>query len=166
MAQRKNKERKQNVLKYKKSKQMSETKAPEMRPFRQVPHWSSTEKFEITGEELGALFNFFNIFTPGITAFQQVLARGFKSGKVTVAYEDMEGNPIPDDEINAFTEKLNAHFQAENEKREVKSKVVDADAPSKHAKIVSFTGEKIDKDEVEAAVGMANEAASRITIEG
>jgi hypothetical protein len=150
MAQRKNKERKQKVLKYKKSKVMSESKAPEMRPFRQVPNWSSTEKFEIGGEELGALYNFFNIFAPAYTAFQQVFARGYKSGKITVSYEDMEGNPIHNDEIEQFTQKLNEHFQALNEKKE--DNVIDADAPKEHAKIVSFTGEKLRKEEVDSTL--------------
>jgi hypothetical protein len=146
MAQRKNKERKQKLLKYKKSKVMSESKAPEMRPFRQVPNWSSTEKFDINGEELGALYNFFNIFAPAYTAFQQVFARGYKSGKVTVSYEDLEGNPIHNDEIEQFTQKLNEHFQAENAKKE--GKVIDGDVPSQNAKIVSFTGERLTKEQV------------------
>jgi hypothetical protein len=154
MAQRKNKERKQNLLKYKKSKQMSESKAPEMRPFRQVPNWSSTEKFEVSGEEFGALYNFFNIFAPAYTAIQQVFARGYKAGKVTVNYEDMEGNPIHDDEINAYTERLNAHFQKETEKKEQET-----------GKIVSFTGEKLSKEDFDA-VGKANEAYSEIQTEG
>jgi hypothetical protein len=150
MAQRKNKERKQKLLKYKKSKVMSESKAPEMRPFRQVPNWSSTEKFDINGEELGALYNFFNIFAPAYTAFQQVFARGYKSGKVTVSYEDLEGNPIHNDEIEQFTQKLNEHFQAENAKKE--GKVIDGDVPSQNAKIVSFTGERLTKEQVDSTL--------------
>jgi hypothetical protein len=158
MAQRKNKERKQNLLKYKNQTKMSESKAPEMRPFRQVPNWQSTEKFELTGAELGEFYNFFNIFTPALAAFQQVSARGFKSGKITVAYEDMEGNAINDDEINQFTEKLNQHFQAENAKREAQGKVIDGDVPSENAKIVSFTGERLSKADV-ASLAAANESA-------
>lgn len=146
MAQRKDSKRKQNLLKYKKSKikteVMSESKAPEMRPFRQVPNWSSTEKFEIGGEELGALYNFFNVFAPAYAAFQQVFARGFKAGKVTISYEDMEGNPIHDDEINAYTEKLNAHFKEQAEQKETGEKV----------KIVSFTGERLTKEQVDSTL--------------
>lgn len=147
MAQRKNKERKQNLLNYKNNKKtkMSESKAPEMRPFRQVPNWSSTAKFELSGEEFGALYNFFNIFAPAYTAVQQVFARGYKAGQVVISYEDEQGNPIPDNEINAYTEKLNNYFKEQNEKQA--GNVVDADAPSEHAKIVSFTGEKISADE-------------------
>jgi hypothetical protein len=149
MAQRKNKERKQNLLKYKKSKSkvMSESKAPEMRPFRQVPNWSSTEKFELSGEELGAMYNFFNIFAPAYTAFQQVFARGYKAGKVTVSFEDMEGNVIPDEEVNAFTEKLNAHFQEKT--REQEPDITEAaNEAAGMAKIVSFAGEPISKDQI------------------
>src|ERR1700749_1579012 len=139
MAQKKNKDRKQKLLNYKnnnkKSKLMSDSKAPEMRPFRQVPTWSSTEKFELTGEEFGAMYNFFNIFAPAYTAIQQVFARGYKAGKVVISYEDNEGNPIADEEINTYTEKLNAYFKEQNEKQD--GTVVDADAPSDHAKIVS-----------------------------
>lgn len=151
MAQRKNKERKQKLLKYKnsKSKVMSESKAPEMRPFRQVPNWASTEKFEMSGEEFGALYNFLNIFAPAYTAIQQVFARGYKANKVKVTYEDMEGNLIPDEEINSFTEKLNAYFKEQNEAKEA-DLVQDgrADEAASLAKIVSFTGERISADEV------------------
>jgi len=157
MAQKKNKDRKQNLLKYKKSKVMSEqNKAPEMRPFQQVPNWSSTEKFDISGDELGALYNFFNIFAPAYTAFQQVFARGYKAGKVTVSYQDMEGNPIHNDEIESFTQKLNAHFQELNAKKE--GNVIDADAPKEHAKIVSFTGEKLNKSDVVATGELTSES--------
>jgi hypothetical protein len=143
MAQKKNKERKQKLLKYKKSKvKMSESKAPEMRPFRQVPNWSSTEKFDINGEELGALYSFFNIFAPAYTAFQQVFARGYKSGKVTISYEDLEGKPIHNDEIEAFTQKLNEHFQEQNAKKEEGEK----------AKVVSFTGERLTKEQVDSTL--------------
>lgn len=151
MAQRKNKERKQNLLKYKKSKLklMSESKAPEMRPFRQVPNWSSTEKFEMSGEEFGALYNFFNIFAPAYTAIQQVFARGYKAGKVVINYEDLEGNPIADDEINKYTEKLNTYFKEQNVDKEIERKAIAAaEESAQHTKIVSFTGEKLNAEEV------------------
>lgn len=154
MAQRKNKERKQKLLKYKNSKvkvMSDQNKAPEMRPFRQVPNWDSTEKFEMNGEEFGALYNFLNIFAPAYTAIQQVFARGYKAGKVKVTYEDMEGKLIPDAEINAFTEKLNAYFKEQNEDKETeldRRANAAAEESAQHAKIVSFTGEKINVDEV------------------
>lgn len=145
---------------------MSESKAPEMRPFRQVPNWSSTEKFELSGEEFGALYNFFNIFAPAYTAIQQIFARGYKAGKVVIAYEDEKGNPIADEEINTYTEKLNQYFKEQNELKENSGNVIDADEQAaKQAKIVSFTGERLSKEDVEA-VGKANEAASLIQTEG
>lgn len=128
---------------------MSESKAPEMRPFRQVPNWASTEKFEMSGEEFGALYNFLNIFAPAYTAIQQVFARGYKANKVKVTYEDMDGKLIPDEEINAFTEKLNAYFKEQNEDKDREAyALAAAEESAQHAKIVSFTGERISADEV------------------
>jgi hypothetical protein len=118
MAQRKNKERKQKLLKYKNSKKMSETKAPEMKPFQQIPTWSSTEKFEINGAELEALYQFFNIFGGAFNAVQQVFARGIQSGKVQMNYQYEDGTPVSDEEVKAYTESVNAYFKEQLAKRQ------------------------------------------------
>lgn len=118
MAQsRRDKSRKKNLQNYKnKSKKKSMSNSPEMKPFRQVPTWSSTENFEIQGAELEALYNYFNIVAPAFTAIQQVFARGIQGGKIKVGYEYEDGTPVADDEIKAYTQKLNSYFKDKLEK--------------------------------------------------
>jgi hypothetical protein len=157
MAQsRKDKSRKQNVQNYKqKSKKKTMSETPEMKPFHQVPTWSSTETFEIQGIELEALYNFFNIFAPAFTSIQQVFARGIQSGKIKVGYEYQDGTPVGDDEIKAYTEKLNEYFKnrkaSDEQVSSEESMVNEAYASTKEeaqptAKILNLHGAPINND--------------------
>lgn len=132
------KTRKVKQTKYKQSKKkMSNLKAPEMKPFRQVPTWSSTESFEVQGVELEALYNFFNIFAPAFTSVQQVFARGVQSGKIKIGYEYEDGTTIPNEEIDAYTQKLNEYFQKKTaEQAESNGSVPETEG----AKIVNLHG--------------------------
>jgi hypothetical protein len=105
------KKRKEKVLKYKKSKKMSETKPEQMKPFRQIPTWQRDEEFTIQGHELEALYNFFNVFAPSFTAVQQVFARGVQAGKIKTVFEYEDGTLVPDKEVEAYTKKLNTYFK-------------------------------------------------------
>lgn len=151
------KSRKQKQIKYKNSKKMSETKAPEMPPFRQVPTWSSTETFEIQGPELEALYNFFNIFAPSFTAVQQVFARGVQSGKIKIGYEYEDGTQIPEDEINSYTQKLNEYFQNRQKQEATASQESNSaslvaedltSSPETESKIVNINGYKATPENV------------------
>jgi hypothetical protein len=84
---------------------------PEIKPFRQIPTWQSTDKFEITGEELQELYGFFNIFAPAFTSIQQVFARGIQNGQIKIGYEYEDGTPVADDEIADYTKQLNEYFK-------------------------------------------------------
>lgn len=110
MAQRKNKERKEKLENYKNLKKMSK-ETPEMRPFQQVPTWESNETFTIQGSELDALYRYFNIFAPAFTSVQQIFSRGVQEGKIQIGYQYEDGSPVPDEDIKAYTEKLNAYFK-------------------------------------------------------
>lgn len=140
---RRDKKRNKKVLKYKKSKKMS--KVPESKPFRQVPTWQSADMFEIRGDELEALYNYFNIVAPAFTAVQQIFARGFQGGKIQFSYEYEDGTQANPEEVKAYTEKLNEYF--ENIKREKEIDGSDTSVEfSKEApklKIVSAEGERI-----------------------
>src|SRR6478752_3497916 len=122
MAQRKDKDRKEKLLKYKNTKKMSKT--PEMKPFRQVPTWSANESFELQASEMEALYAFFNIFAPAFTSVQQVFSRGVQAGKIKIGYEYEDGTPVSEEEIQSYTQKLNEYFkerlkqeQSSNEKK-------------------------------------------------
>lgn len=117
---RKDKSRKQKLLKYKNSKKMNDNaNTAQMNPnFQPVPNWKSTDKFEINGAELEALYGFFNIFSPALTAVQQVFGRGLQQGKIKIEYVYPDGTPVNDEEVKAATERINEHFknQASKEK--------------------------------------------------
>lgn len=123
------------------------SKVPESKPFRQVPTWDSTEKFEIQGAELEALYNFFNIFAPAFTSIQQIFARGVQGGKIKIGYEYEDGTGVPADEVEAYTKRLNEYFQ---QKMKEETAQITPDEPTEHeapkGKIVSFTGEAISTD--------------------
>jgi len=134
MAQRKNKDRKEKLVNYKKTHKMS--KAPEMKPFRQVPTWQANDNFEISGTELDALYQYFQVFAPAFTAVQSVFSRGVQSEKIKIGYEYEDGTPVSDEEVKDYTNKLNAYFkqklEAEKgkegtaEDRAVASKILDS----------------------------------------
>jgi hypothetical protein len=116
------------------------SQAPDMKPFRQIPTWEANDKFEIQGSELEALYNYFNIVAPSFTAIQQVFARGIQSNKIKLNYEYEDGTPVSDDEVKAYTEKLNAFFEEKlkNEKNQVSQDTETSDAPV--AKILNMHG--------------------------
>lgn len=138
------KSRKDKKNKFKQKKKMSNLKAPEMKPFRQVPTWSSTESFDIQGVELEALYNFFNIFAPAFTSVQQIFARGVQSGKINIGYEYEDGTQIPTEEVDAYTQKLNEYFKQKTAENEAKNG--SSDTPS--AKIVNLHGVPASEDNV------------------
>lgn len=145
---RKDKSRKQKQLKYKKSKKMSNL--PEMKPFRQVPTWNADDNFTVKGNQFEALYNFFNIFAPAMTAVQQIFAEGLNKETIKVKYEYEDGTAVPDEEIKEYTKKLNDYF-----KKQTGSDIPDQEqidlTPSQERKstLLSSTGEPItDKESV------------------
>lgn len=148
-----NKDRKQKVVKYKKSKKMS--KAPEMKQFRQIPVWNSNDEFPIKGDELSALYNYFNQFFPAVNAIQQIFARGIQGGKINLNYEYEDGTPVPQSEVADYTKKLQEYFESKAKEAEENSQADDiksafsvpaVDDGKTEAKIVSLTGESISKE--------------------
>lgn len=137
------------------------SKVPESKPFRQVPTWDSTEKFELQGVELEALYNFFNIFAPAFTAIQQVFARGVQANKIKIGYEYEDGSPMPAEEVAAYTKSLNEYFKQKVED-ETAARLQEQEAQGSQplytepeevakstkptGKIVSFTGEPVETD--------------------
>jgi hypothetical protein len=69
-------------------------------PFRQTPVWSEDETFNITGKQLNAIQDMFKAYTPFITALESVFTDGLDSGKITIKYEDLDGNPLTRETID------------------------------------------------------------------
>jgi hypothetical protein len=132
--------RKEKLLKYKKSKSLKKmAKRPEQN-LRQVPNWQSTENFTLTGVELEALYNFYNLLAPGFTAIQQIFSRGVQAGKIKIGYEREDGSAVSDEEVAAYTKQLNEYFK---EKMKVKDesgeiKASETATGSESAKIVEL----------------------------
>lgn len=104
------------------------SKAPEMKPIRQVPTWDSSAEFTVTGSELESLYNFFNIFSPAITAVQQVFARGIQEEKVKIHYEYEDGTNVSETEVAEYTQKLQEYFANKNKEKEPFSEPLEGEA--------------------------------------
>jgi len=70
-----------------------------LRQFRQKPIWNLEEKFEINGEELKAIETVSEAFTKFIPVLENVFIRNLMNGKITIKYEDIDGNEISKEEI-------------------------------------------------------------------
>lgn len=119
MAQKKNKERKQNLVNYKNKirKQMSEQKS-NIPNIRQYPVWSSTETIEVSGLEWEQIYNLLNIFRQAIVAGESVMQRNLEKGKVTMKYVDEQGAEVSQEQVAEYTKQLQEFFakRAEEEK--------------------------------------------------
>lgn len=133
----KDKSRKQKQLKYKNSKKMSK-QTPEVPAIRQVPSWDSQELFTVTGEELNSLYQFFNVFAPCFTAVNTIYSRGLQEGKVKLLYEYEDGTPVPDEEIQVYTQKLTEYFQKKMAEQKEQAKET--------AKIVDINGAPVSSE--------------------
>lgn len=115
MAQKKNKERKEKLNKFKnqhkKNKNIMSTEMPQIRPFRQVPVFEPDAKFEVTGEEFQFLQGFIQQFVRPVHAIETIFKRAIENGAVKIKNVDQEGNEIPQAEIDEYVEKLKAYYQ-------------------------------------------------------
>lgn len=73
---------------------------PQFIPFKQIPSWSPDEVFEITGTQLQAIQDLFKAYTPFVKALEPVFVAGLNSGKITIKYEDLNGNPLAKERID------------------------------------------------------------------
>lgn len=69
-------------------------------PFRQVPQWADDAKFEITGSQMRAIQNLFEVYTPLVQAIEPVFVQALNDGKITIRYEDLEGNELSQQEVD------------------------------------------------------------------
>lgn len=130
MAQKKNKDRKENLQKFKQKikKQMADDKAAnELQKIKQYPVWASKETIEVSGLEWEAIYGVLNMFKQGIVAAESVMQRNMQNGKITMKYIDENNEEVSPDKVEEYTKQLNEFFakKAAEEQKE-KTKLVDA----------------------------------------
>lgn len=106
------KNRKSNVQEFKanqksKNKNMSQeqtSEVPQMKPIQQIPIWKDDETFEITGAQFRALNDFMNVFAQPLGILRQVFESNLNAGKIEMKYQDLEGNEVSREEVEAMIE--------------------------------------------------------------
>ncbi len=68
-------------------------------PFKQIPIIEDQEVFTITGAQLKTIQSLFEAYTPLVNAFEKLFVESLENGKITIRYEDLQGNPMEKDEI-------------------------------------------------------------------
>lgn len=126
MAQKKNKDRKQNLINFKNQvkRKMAENQEQSIPQIRQFPQWASDSKIEVTGMEWEAIYNCINIFRQGIVASESVMQRNVESGVITNKFVDAEGKDVSPEDVATYTKQLQELFQkrvADQQKAETKS---------------------------------------------
>ncbi len=81
------------------------TEKPIFTPFRQTPIWDETATFELTGKQLMAVQDMFKAYTPFVQALESVFIQGLNDGKITIKYEDLDGNPMVKEDIDAMLQR-------------------------------------------------------------
>lgn len=81
----------------------------EFKPFRQIPLWNDNEEFKISGKELKAIEHISEAFSKFLPVLETILMRNLENGKITVRYEDLDGNELSKEEILAMYQKMLNH---------------------------------------------------------
>lgn len=71
-------------------------------PFKQIPEWADDAQFTITGAQLKSIQRMFEAYTPFIKAIEPVFVSALQDGVITIRYEDLEGNPMAKEDIDAM----------------------------------------------------------------
>lgn len=125
MAQKKNKDRKQQLVNYKQKikKAKMADQQNELQQLRQYPIWSSKETIEMTGLEWESIYNLLNLFKQGIIAGESVMQRNIQKGKITMKYLDENNQEVAPEQVEEYTKKLQDFFakRAEEEAKAKKS---------------------------------------------
>ena len=114
MAQKKNKERKEqlNNFKTKIKKQMAEDQTmQELEGLRSYPIWKSQEKIEVSGLEWQSIYNVLNIFREGLVAAESVMQRNMEQGKITMKYVDANDKEVSSEKVAEYTKQMQALFE-------------------------------------------------------
>lgn len=134
MAQKKNKDRKENLNNYKqKIKKMAESKEQELSipNIQQVPTWGSQETIGLTGLEWENIYNLVNFHKQAVVAAESVMQRNIQEGKIVMKYYDENRQEISSEKVAEYSKQMQAYF----------TKKAEAEAKSKASGLVTETGE-------------------------
>ncbi len=67
--------------------------------FRQIPTYSSSEKFEITANELNMMVKMAELSSEFIPVFESMVSRFLDNGQMSIRYEDMSGKKLTKKQI-------------------------------------------------------------------
>ena len=115
MAQKKNKDRKEQLLKFKQKtkKQMAEqNELAQVGEIRSYPTWKSQEKIEVSGLEWQSIYNVLNIFREGLVAAESVMQRNLEQGKIVMKYVDGNDKEISAEKVAEYTKQMQEIFEA------------------------------------------------------
>jgi len=90
---------------------------PPVRDFQEIPTWSPSEKFEITGAQFQELHNFYELFFPFMQAFESVFRKGVMEKKITPVYQNQDGTIADPEKVKKYQEDLAKYFQHITEMR-------------------------------------------------
>ena len=140
MAQKKDKDRKQNLINFKnKTKAQMAKKVTEesLQDVKQYPVWKSQEKIEVSGLEWESIYNVLNIFRQAVVASESVMQRNIENGKIEMKYVDSTGKELTPDQIEEYTRQLQEFFAAKQKEASEALPNVAETSP-----ILTETGEK------------------------
>lgn len=110
---RKNKDRKEQLNKFKKITKSKNMEVPKFKPFRQVPHWEPDAKIEITGSQFGLLQDFFHVFAEPIRVMQDVFSTNLNKGVINIKYVDNDNKEVPKEDVEAYMKEVTEYLKTQ-----------------------------------------------------
>lgn len=79
-----------------------ETQIPVFTPFKQIPYWSDDEQFTMTGKQLKSVQAMVDAYSKFINNLEGFFIENLNNGKIKIKYEDLEGNEMSKEQIDAM----------------------------------------------------------------
>lgn len=108
---RKNKDRKEQLNKFKELNKEKRMEVPKFKPFRQVPSWEPDAEIPITGREYSLLQDFFSVFAEPVSIMQDVFRRSLDKGVITIKYIDNDGKEVSKEEVEAYMKEMTEYLK-------------------------------------------------------
>ena len=145
---RKNKSRKQQLLKFKNSRKMSENKNLTMPSIRNVPIWDGNAKFEVYAFEWEAIQNGLVNIQLAQQAAQSVMSRNILNGVVRMDFEKLnpqtlQYEPMDDEEKKEYADQFNETIESFKKANEVVNKPTESIAVPSETTEDNGSGAKI-----------------------
>ncbi len=86
-------------------------------PFKQIPTWSDDETFTMTGKQVAVVQKMCEMYSEFMTGIEPFFIENLNNGKITIRYEDLEGNPLQKEDIDEmlkqYAQRLASQFDVE-----------------------------------------------------